>query len=337
MKASLREVADAAGVSTSTVSRYLNGTLALREETERRVIEAVDKIGYERHRRRPVQEETRLRVIGLLLPEIGNQYFGALADAIVEAAERQGSAVIVGSTLNNAHKQGSYVELLTTLNVDAILYIGNYASNKSLGAVAESGLPVVVVDEHQDNVPAVDSVLADDYSGAYQAASYLLSLGHRKIALATGPDRLHSVRERRRGFQDALINLGVDPSEQLDLSGSFSDEFGASALTKIIAAKDRPTAVFAASDIIAVGIMGAARSLGVRIPEDLSIVGFDDIPAAEYLTPRLTTVHTPLDETARVAVGLLADRLDDPRRPVRHEVTSVALVPRESAIALDGH
>lgn len=330
-KSNLKAVAAVAGVSTSTVSRYLNGTLSLSEDTELRVIQAVDQTGYERQRRKPSTDANRRRVMGLLMPEVGNQYFGAIADAIVEAAEQQGFSVVIGSTLNHSRKQAKYVDLLSNLSVDGLLYIGNFPSNDALAGVISSGMPVVVVDEAQEGVPSVDSVLADDYSGAYQAVSYLTNLGHRRIALATGPADLHSVKERRRGYRDVLEKAGIDADDQLDIVGSFSDEFGAAVLTQILASKSRPTAVFAASDIIAIGLMVAARTLGVRIPEDLSVVGFDDIQTAQYVTPRLTTVRTPLDETARAAVSLLAERLESPQRKPREEVVSVALVVRESA------
>lgn len=313
------------------MSRYLNGTLALRDETEQRILRAVDQTGYERQRRRPSADNGRRKVMGLVMPEIGNQYFGAIADAIIEAAEQQSYSVVIGSTLNHSRKQNKYVELLANLNVDGLLYIGNYSSNDALSAIIGSGLPVVVVDEKQEHLPPVDTVLADDYSGAYQAVSYLTSLGHRRIALATGPADLHSVRERRRGYRDVLERAGIDVSEQLDVVGTFSDEFGAAMLTQILAADERPTAVFAASDIIAIGLMVAARKLGVRIPEDLSVVGFDDIQTAEYMTPRLTTVRTPLDETARAAVSLLSEKLEAPQRAAQQEVVSVALIVRESA------
>jgi LacI family transcriptional regulator len=333
-KASLQKVATEAGVSASTVSRYLNGTLSLREDTERRILDAVERTGYEHHRRRAASETVSRRIVGLILPEIGNEYFGAISDAIIESAEQQGVSVVLCSTMNHRRKQAAYVELMASLGVSGIIYVGNYATNEALAEVVRSGLPVVVLDEVQAGLPPVDTVVGDDYSGAFQATSYLLSQGHKRIALATGPAELHSVRERRRGYQDALTRAGVDPAEQTDMEGAFSDEFGAAVLTNIIASQDRPTAVFAASDIIAVGLVVAARRLGVRVPEDLSVVGFDDIPAAEYLVPRLTTVRMPLGEISRAALELLVERMEDPGLPPRNARVSVALEVRDSALQL---
>lgn len=332
MKPSLQSVANAAGVSTSTVSRYLNGTLTLRKETEARILDAVHTTGYERQRRKHAVDPGRRRLVGLILPEIANQYYGLLADAIIEAADKQGFDTVVSSTMTNSLAQVRYVERLIALGVEGLLYVGNFSSNKALASASIAGLPIIVVDEEQRGVHDIDQVLADDYSGAYQAVSYLVNLGHRSIALATGPAELHSVRERRRGYRDVLVRAGIDPDEQIDVSGSFNAEFGATALTQIISSDLRPTAVFAASDIIAIGLMGAARSLSVRVPEDLSVVGFDDIPMSRLVTPALTTVHTALDETARRAVSLLGRRLDESGvSAVRVETTPVALVLRDSA------
>lgn len=334
MKTSLQAVAAAAGVSASTVSRYLNGTLTLRQDTERRILDAVASTGYERQRRRHAPDQGQRRLIGLVLPEIGNEYFGALADKIIESAEQQGLDVIVTSTMNHSRTQVRYVERLSALGVEGILYVGNFTTNRALASAAVGGLPVVVVDEDQRGLQRIDEVLPDDYSGAYQAVSYLVNLGHRDIALATGPAELNSVKERRRGYRDVLLRAGIDPDAQIDISGSFNAEFGATALTQIISADRRPTAIFAASDIIAVGLMGAARSLSIRIPEELSVVGFDDIPMAGLVTPSLTTVHTPLDETARTSIALLARRMDDAGAgESRFEKTAVALVVRESTAA----
>lgn len=331
-KPTLQLVALEAGVSASTVSRYLNGTLRLKAETEQRIRDAFDSTGYERPlRSAAVDEPQSKRIIGLVLPEVSNEYFGGLADVIIEAAEQQGYAVVICATMNHRKKQSEYVEMIASLGIAGLIYIGNFARNKALADLARSDLPLVVLDEIQSGVTGVDSVRVDDYSGAFQAVSYLVSLGHRRIALATGSLELNSVRERRRGYEEALQRAGIDPSEQTIVEGTFSDEFGASVLTQIIAAEARPTAIFAASDIIAVGVMVAARKLNVRIPQELSVVGFDDIPAAEYVTPRLTTVRTPFDESARATLALLTDRMEDARRSPRTTVVSVALEVRESA------
>jgi len=325
---SLNDVARNAGVSVSTVSRYLKGQLRLRPDTESKVLQSMEAMGYEPQPNASRAASTAAvgNVIGLVIPEVGNTYFSRIANAVVVAAEGSGYSVLVTSTSNNPRKQLDYVELLAALDVAGIIYAGNYASNAALAAAVSSGVQVVVLDEQLSGIPPVDAVLVDDYAGAYQAATYLLSLGHENIALVTGPTDLRSVKERTRGWGDALARAGLSPDGQLQLHGTFSEEFGAAALSHLLASGRGPTAVFAASDVIALGIMSAARRMGIEIPTELSVVGFDDVPAASLVTPRLTTVRTPLDQMADTAVHMLVDRLDGHRTDVRTVTTSVSLV-----------
>ncbi|WP_406452734.1 LacI family transcriptional regulator [Streptomyces sp. NBC_01622] len=325
-RVSLHDVAAHAQVAVSTVSRYLNGALQLSPETEARVLRAMEAVGYTRSVSTPRGPARPRGVLGLVVPQIGNAYFARIAEQFVTAAEGHGYQALIASTSSHARKQNDYVELLRDKNLDGLVYVGNFGSNKALSALIEDGLPVVLLDEALSATPAVDAVLVDDYSGAYQATAHLTALGHQRIALLTGPPALRSVQERRRGWADALERAGIDPAAQIAFSGSFTGEFGAGSLTHLLAATPAPTAVFAASDAIAIGLMTGARTLGVRIPADLSVVGFDDVPAASYVQPRLTTVHTPLEVMAARAVTALIDRIDHLDRPPAMEKTPVTLV-----------
>ena len=189
----------------------------------------------------------------------------------------------------------------------------------------------MVVDEPIAGLPPVHTVVMDDYAGGYQATSYLAALGHRKIAFVSGPAELGSVQERYRGYLDALAKAGIDASGQVCLDGQFTEQFGMSALPHLIAPADPPTAAFVASDYIALGVLSAAETHGIRVPEDLSVVGFDDIRFSQYVRPRLTTVRSPFDRLAQVGVELLFERLADRDAPARTEVLPVELVVRESA------
>jgi DNA-binding LacI/PurR family transcriptional regulator len=330
---SLHDIAETAQVAVSTVSRYLNGQLPLKPDTETRVLQAMEDLGYTRSARPTRTKTTRSGVIGLVVPQIGNTYFGRIADSVVIAAEAQGLAVLIVSTLNHSRKQLEYVELLADKDVAGLVYVGNYASNAALSGLIDAGMPVVVMDEALTGAPPVDTVLVDDYAGAYQAVGHLTAQGHDRIAIVTGPASLNSVHERRRGWADALRRADIDPEAQIALTGQFSEDFGTGALSRLLAAPEPPTAVFAASDTIALGMMTGARNLGIRIPEDLSIVGFDDSPGAGWVSPRLTTVRTPVDKMAASAVAALAERIDNPDRPPQMIITPVVLVVGESAAA----
>jgi DNA-binding LacI/PurR family transcriptional regulator len=327
----IQDVARAAGVAASTVSRYLNGQLRVSPATEARVLEAVRELGYLPNVQARNLARRRSGVIGFVVPELRNPYFGEIADFVVEAVERHGLLVLLCSTRSQEARQSAYIDLLATGAIDGMLYLGSFRSNERLAAAIRGGLPVVVVDEPIAGLPPVHTVIMDDYAGGYQATSYLVALGHRRIAFVSGPSELGSVQERYRGYSDALRKGGLDPDQQIRLSGHFTEQFGMSALPHLLAAAEPPTAAFVPSDYIALGVLSAAEANGIRVPQDLSIVGFDDIRFSQYVRPRLTTIRSPLDRLAETGVDLLFERLGDPDRPARTEVLPVELVVRESA------
>ncbi|MEF9908521.1 LacI family DNA-binding transcriptional regulator [Streptomyces sp. P9-A2] len=325
-RVSLHAVAAQAQVAVSTVSRFLNGSLQLTRETEERVVRAMQEVGYEASGRSARPSARPRGVLALIVPQIGNPYFSRIADRFVSAVESSGYQALIASTSSHARKQNDYVDMLREHGIGGLVYVGNFSSNAALSALIATGLPVVLLDEALASDPPVDAVLVDDYSGGYQATAYLASLGHRHIALLTGPAALRSVQERRRGWTDALTRADIDLTAQLEVNGSFTEDFGTAALTRLLSADPAPTAVFAASDTIALGLMTGARNLSVRIPEDLSVVGFDDIPAASYVHPRLTTVRTPLDAMSDSAVTVLIDRIEHPDRKPCTSITPVTLI-----------
>jgi DNA-binding LacI/PurR family transcriptional regulator len=214
-----------------------------------------------------------------------------------------------------------------------------------LTALIRQGLTVVVLDEEIAGLPPVDCVVMDDYAGGYQATSHLVQLGHKRVAFVGGPSELRSVQERHRGYVDALRKAQIDPDPKLRLSGPFGEQFGMSAMAHLLAMSPPPTAVFAASDLIALGFLAASETHGVRVPEDLSVVGFDDLRFSGFVRPRLTTVHSPVERLAAIGVEMLVERLHRPELSPRTEVLPVSLVERastgapraaRSALAVDG-
>jgi DNA-binding LacI/PurR family transcriptional regulator len=326
----IQDVARAAGVAASTVSRYLNGQLRVSPATEARVLAAVRQLGYVPNAQARNLASRRSGVIGLVVPELRSPYFGEIADFVVEAVERHGRLVLLCSTRSQEARQSAYIDLLATGAIDGMLYLGSFRSNERLAAAIRGGLPVVVVDEPIAGLPPVHTVIMDDYAGGYQAASYLVALGHRRIAFVSGPSELGSVQERHRGYCDALRKGGIDPDQQITLSGHFTEQSGMSALPHLLAAAEPPTAAFVPSDYIALGVLSAAEANGIRVPQDLSIVGFDDIRFSQYVRPRLTTIRSPLDRLAQTGVDLLFERLGG-EDAARTEVLPVELVVRESA------
>jgi DNA-binding LacI/PurR family transcriptional regulator len=328
---SIQEVARIASVSPSTVSRYLNGALVLKDDTRKRVDSAVQEAGYVHRPRVKRAASARRSVVGIIVPELTNPYFAILAEEIIAAADQQSVSTLVFSAMNIPGNESPYVELAQRLNLDGLLYIGTSVRNDALNKAIKAGFPVVVVDEPQELTLECHTVFQDDYSGAFQAVSYLAGLGHRQIGFVSGSSVMRTAQERLRAYSDVLRQHDIDPDSQFRGIGSFTEEYGATVMAQIMASERKPTAVFVASDIIAAGLVVSARSMRVRIPADLSVVGYDDIPAARHLSPPLTTVHSPLAEAARGAVDLIIEVIKDHDIRPRHVVVPAGMIIRESA------
>lgn len=328
---SIQEVARIASVSPSTVSRYLNGDLVLKGDTKRRVDTAIQDTGYVHRSRARRPAPSKRSVVGIIVPELTNPYFAILAEEIIAAADQQSVSTLVFSVMNLPGNEGPHVELAQRLNLDGLLYVGTSVQNDALNKAIKVGFPVVVVDEPQELTVESHTVFQDDYSGAFQAVSYLVGLGHRQVGFVSGSSVMRTAQERLRAYSDVLRQHDIDPDEQFRGIGSFTEEYGATVMAQIMASERRPSAVFVASDIIAAGLVVAARSMRVRIPHDLSVVGYDDIPAARHLSPPLTTVHSPLADLARAAVDLIIEVIKDHQARPRHVVVPAGMIIRESA------
>ncbi len=330
MKATLQGVASSAGVSISTVSRYLKGELSLRPDTEAKVLDAIRHHDYAPRRAggTPNLPRVHTSVLGILVPDIGNPYFAMAASEIAHSARELNYSTLIASARNATHLAED-IHRLRSLPVDGIVCIGNLTLNSDAKDFLTSGIPVVAVAEEKPGFH-VDTVVADDYAGSYQAASYLCALGHKRIAFVGGPKELRSSAERERGWRDALARAGADMNSPA-ISGTYMHESGAAALSRLLALPERPTAIFAAGDVLALGMLDIAQTLGVSVPEDLSIIGFDNVPAASMVTPRLTTINTPLATMAHAALALLTTRMEDPDREAVTEVVPVAFVHGQSA------
>lgn len=297
---SMSAVAREAGLSVSTVSRFIRGELRINAETEARIRAAMETVGYE-------QPHVRTRTVGLIVPDLANPYFSQLVQVIADVARGRGMEMLVLVSGGLEHREDELVRrCAASSEVDGVVLISMTGSTAVL-AHRPARLPLVVLDERveESGSETCPYVGADNFEGAYQATTFLLARGHRRIAHAAGPAGLVSARDRMRGYREALADAGVHVDPALVLEGPYSEAFGASALPQLMRRAERPTAVFAASDIVAIGIAAAAPMVGVRIPEDLSLIGFDGIDVGAWLTPRLTTVVQPLAELARGALDAL--------------------------------
>ena len=334
-QASMGTVAAEAQVATSTVSRYLAGNLKVAADTESRIRAAMDRLGYDLPVVRSSSERRRPRLLAVVVSDLGNAYYASFAEHTARSIETAGYTPVMLSVSQSAAEPLAGIEALIQAGLAGAISIGGSRPDELRARLQRDDVPLVTVEEPHGREHATSfDIDLDNYSGARQAVTYLTRLGHRDIAFISGPRDLAPVVARRRGYEDGLRAEGIDVDAQFDLEGECSEDFGFAALTQLLAFdRARPTAVFVAADEIAVGVLNAASQLQLKVPEDLSVVGFDDIPAASHVTPRLTTIHTPLTKLAEVAAAALLDVLAGETDQATSAVVPVSLVVRDSTAA----
>jgi LacI family transcriptional regulator len=327
----IREIADLAGVSIATVSRVLNGRDDVADETREAVRRVIDEHGYTANRHARGLSAGRTGLIGVLVPLVYPVYFSAILAGATEALYEQDMRVVLSPT---QHEHAREVSLLDRLMhggaTDGALIILPGESSEELERALGTGYPFVVVDPLLPLEESIPSVSAAHMSGADQAMRHLLALGHRRIGAITGPPGWLATEDRRRGYRAALAAAGIPFDPELEVEANFEISEGEEAAAALLDLRNPPTAVFAFNDNIAIGTMRAARARGLRVPENLSIVGFDDVEHATIVTPRLTTVRQPLAEMGRTAVSLLVRLLERQSVETLHLELATRLVVRES-------
>lgn len=323
------DVARRAGVSYVTVSRVINNQAYVKEETRQRVQQALTELGYVANRQARSLRSGRTHTIGLLVRDLGTGYIGEIIRGIDgELSDRQYDLMLY-TTHWRMRSESDYVATLTRGMVDGLLLILPRTPESYLENLGKRRFPHVLID-HQgvdQNGPAVG---AANRQGGYDATAYLLKLGHRRIGFISGDPSLGCSIERGQGYRAALRehNVALDPC--LVVEGDFMQSSGYRHAKELLQLPVPPTAIFASNDVMAFGVMEAVREQGLRIPEDISIVGFDDIPQAASVHPALTTVRQPLEEMGRMATRMLFGYLEDPSRPQERIELPTQLVIRNS-------
>ena len=326
----IREIAALAGVSTATVSRVVNRSGYVSEETRRVVERVVHEHGYSANRNARGLSAGRTGLVGVTVPRIYPAYFSGIIAGVSETLYEQDMRIVLCPTLHEHDREVSLLARLMHGTTDGALLVLPEESNRELRSLMEHGFRFVVLDPRKRMEERVPTVSAAHSAGAAQATAHLLELGHRRIAAITGPHGWMASDERVRGYQSALAAAGVLPDPSLVIESNFEIDGGQSAAMVLLSRSERPTAIFAFNDQLAVGAMQTATALGLRVPDDLSIVGFDDTAEAQIVTPRLTTVHQPLAEIGRMGVSLLTRLLEGQRIEALHVELETNLVIRDS-------
>jgi LacI family transcriptional regulator len=329
-RATIRGVATAAGVSIATVSRVLNGRPDVAPETREIVLRAVREQGFTTNRNARALSGGRTGLIGVTVPLVEAAYFGVILSGASEALYEQDMRIVLCPTLHQHDREVNLLDRLMRGTTDGAVLMLPEESSAELKAL-QRDFPFVVVDPRialDEGIPVVSAAHA---AGARAATEHLLSLGHRRIGVITGPREWIACTERMNGFHGALAAAGVLPDPALVAVSDFRNgPVTAAAAAALLDLPDPPTAIFAFNDNVAVGVMRAARARGLRVPEDLSVVGFDDSEQAEIVLPALTTVRQPLAEMGRMAVSLLLRLLENQRVDALRIQLATKLVVRES-------
>ncbi len=330
--ATLSEVAAEAGVSPTAVSRYLNKRIALPLSTRKRIDAAIAKLDYRPNVLARRLSTGKTEALSLVAADIANPFFAELAAAVEREAHERGYAVYISSTASGAGSEADAIRRLTDGHVDGLIMMTNQVDDGTLARLLDGLGNVVLLDEAIAG-PAVPKILVENAEGTAMATRHLLAAGHRDIALISGPPRLLTVTERLAGFMGAMAEAGLEVPPGRVLLGSYTSRFGDAAATVLLEEPNPPTAILACSDFIAMGVVRAARRRGLVIPDDLSLVGFDDMAIAELIDPPLTTVRQPIEEMGRLAVRHLLCLLDGEQAPPAETRLPVRLILRHSVAA----
>ncbi|MBP1845877.1 LacI family transcriptional regulator [Rhizobium petrolearium] len=326
---SLKDVAEAAGVSVTTVSRLLNGSLELPSETKLRIEKAIGDLKYEPNPHARRLSRGRSDTIGLVVPDIANPFFATLVSAVEEEADKRGLALSLYATLNRPGREISYVTALGRNHVDGLLFITNHPDNGELASLINQTGKVVIVDEDVPDA-VVPKLFSDNDHGGYLAGRHLADHGHRRVIYAGGPREMISTRRRSQGLERALKERG-EPFQVIRYEGSYTVEFGREAARRFLDESMPATAIFASSDEIAIGLIEVLRAQGVSIPDEVSVVGFDDVGPLHLFAPPLTAIRQPVRALGERALALLLEtNWQEPESLASEELLPVEIVVRNS-------
>ncbi|RME64416.1 MAG: LacI family transcriptional regulator [Caldilineae bacterium] len=321
-RVTITDVARLADVSVSTVSNLLNGRdERMRPSTKERILAAIEELGYTPNQAARQLKTGQTSILGLIVPSVANPFYGVFAREVEKAALDLGYQVLLGNSERDAERERLYAEELWSYGVRGIIFGSSLMAFSHLDDLIRRGLRVVAFDrpgQAADRAP-MDSISVDNVQAARLAIKHLLALGHRRIGFVSGPIRTVSRLDRLEGYRSALEEAGIPFDPQLVWQGvepgNFGDsnavDLGRQGAHELLSLSDPPTALFTVNDMYAFGAYAGARDLGRRIPQDLSVVGFDDIVLSQIVEPPLTTIRQPVAEISRLAVERLVERLQN--------------------------
>lgn len=329
--ANMKKIAELAGVSLGTVSHVLNKSAGVRESVRKRVLDAVEATGYQPSQLARGLRRDKTNMIGMIIPDLTNPFFPAVVRGAEDVAFSNGYRLILCNSDNDHSKELAYLNALRTYLPAGLIVIPSNFSDLTVQAqfYRRAGAAVVCVDRLPRDWKG-DSVTVANEEGAYRAASLFTRMGHKQIAVITGPLHLTNAQDRLAGFKRALGDAGIRVQPDYIQEATFDREGGYSKTLILLRMLPRPTAIFATNDMIAIGVLIAIREMGLKCPEDVSVVGFDNQAFAETTSPPLTSVHQPGYQLGTTAARILLDRVSGDSGPAKHCVLQTELKIRSS-------
>jgi len=332
----IRDIAKKAGVSVATVSHVINKTRFVSEELQDKVKKIMEELDYHPNLMAGSLRSKKTNTIGLIVPDNSNPLFAELSRMVEDKGFSSDYSVMLCNSAYDFDKELKYIRALRSKRVDGLIIVPTTIQANHINRLVENMLPVVVMDRSVPDIKT-DTVLLDNFQGTYDATIHLIKLDHRCIGYIDRPFSLPHSLDRIRGYRKALEEQGIKSQEDLVVRGGFSYEGGAKAMQILLKRKPTPTAVIAFNDISAMGAIRAIKDQGLRVPEDISVIGFDDIPQCSFTIPRLTTVHFPKYKMAEAACKLLLEKIEGSASEQRTEVVlPLRLVVRESTAKVKG-
>jgi LacI family transcriptional regulator len=330
MSSTIKDVAKKVNVSIATVSRVLNGQGGYSKATEEKVLNAIKELGYQPNAFARGLISNKSNTIAILFPEVSSQFSSKILRGVEETMHGFGSSVIVCNTASHGQRTMKYLQLLAEKRVDGILFVSEIITEEYFDKLESMHIPVVLVATESYQYP-LPFVKVDDKHAAFTATDYLIKMGHHKIGMISGnKEDIIAGQPRIDGYKQALANKGLTFNEKnIVHSKGFSFTDGLDSLPKLLEQAPDISAVFAASDAIAMGAISSAYKMGIKIPKDLSIIGYDNLPISEMSIPPLTTVAQPLEKMGSVAAEMLFSMMDT-RHKVESRIMPHTIIERES-------
>ncbi|MBC3811588.1 MULTISPECIES: LacI family DNA-binding transcriptional regulator [Undibacterium] len=327
--ATMKQVAEKARVSTTTVSHVINNTRVVSDDARERVLSVIKELRYIPSAVARSLKNDRTHTLGMMIPNNSNPYFAEVIQGIEDASFKLGYNIILCNSDDDPKRQAAYIRVLMEKRIDGLILVPSGSDEELTKLLADEGIPKVLVDREVAGV-AADLIEADHVQGGYDATRYLIGLGHRRIACVAGPDTLLPSGGRVTGYLRALAEAKLEFRTEYLIHSDFTSQGGFNAFKQLLALPERPTAIFVSNDLMAIGGICAANEAGVKIPQQLSVIGYDDIALASFSTPPLTTIAQPKHDIGQLTAQVLVARITNPTLPLRREMLRSQLIIRQS-------